>query len=256
MAHFIFMGAFFTVLTVVAGTLLFAFWRSLRSMPKAEEIRWHSEFHDLPASSRACRHVLTGEFRKRECPNSFDCRLCEVHARMPQRRAAETEEEICGMPFPPDRYYHRGHTWARVESDGAVVIGLDEFGKRMIGEPDLVVLPAAGERIHANGTAFRVRKRNADVRILAPVDGEVLEASPAGREWFLRVRPDNTNFTHLLRGPEVRPWMLREMERLQLALSVEGAPTLADGGAPVPDISAACPQADWDNVCGEIFLAS
>ena len=92
MAHFIFMGAFFAVLTVVATTLLFALWRSRRAMPQAEKIRWHSDFHDLPSSDRVCRHVLTGEFRSRECPNAFDCRLCETHARMP--KAARSLETI------------------------------------------------------------------------------------------------------------------------------------------------------------------
>jgi hypothetical protein len=50
--------------------------------------------------------------------------------------------------------------------------------------------------------------------------------------------------------------MMRELERLQLALTMEGAsvPSLADGGVPVPDIAAAYPKADWDAVCGEMFL--
>ena len=47
---------------------------------------------------------------------------------------------------------------------------------------------------------------------------------------------------------------MREMERLQLALAAKGAPALADGGVPVADIAAAYPDADWDAVCGEMFL--
>jgi len=48
---------------------------------------------------------------------------------------------------------------------------------------------------------------------------------------------------------------MREMERLHLALAVQGAaPTLADGGVPVADIAAGYPDADWDAVCGEMFL--
>jgi hypothetical protein len=45
------------------------------------------------------------------------------------------------------------------------------------------------------------------------------------------------------------------MERLQLALAAPAsAPTLADGGVLVPDIAASYPKADWDSVCGEMFL--
>jgi hypothetical protein len=255
MAHFIFMGAFFTVLTVVATTLFFALWRSHGGLRHAEEIRWHSDFHDLPASDRVCRHVLTGEFRSRECPNAFDCRLCQTHARMPKPAApAEREEEVCGMSFPLDRFYHRGHTWARLDCDGIVTVGLDDLGKRLIGAPDAVDLPAPGIRVHANGTAFRVKKRDADVRVLSPVDGAVVETGGPERGWYLRVRPDSLDLTHLLRGSEVKPWITREMERLQLALSAEGAPTLADGGVPVADIAASYPETDWDAVCGEMFL--
>jgi glycine cleavage system H lipoate-binding protein len=260
MAHIIFMGAFFAVLTVVAATLLFAFWRSQRSLAthQTEEIRWHSDFHDLTPADRACRHVLTGEFARRECPNAFDCRLCETHAKLIAKRppapANEPEEEIFGMPFPLDRFYHRGHTWARLEPDGLITVGLDELGRRLVGAPDAVDLPQPGAKLHANGTAFRMKKRDADVRILSPVDGEVVATGGTREGWYLRVRPANLDLTHLLRGSEVRPWLLREIERLQLALAAEGAPTLADGGVPVDDIAAAYPATAWDAVCGEMFL--
>jgi len=260
MYRIVFMTAFYSVLTIIVGTLVCALLRARRALAKhqAEEIRWHSDFHDLPAADRTCRHVLTGEFQSRECPNAFDCRCCQTHARLVERHpvaAAEGEEEILGMSFPLDRFYHRGHTWARLAEDGTVEIGMDDLGRRLVGKPDAIELPVPGTDIHANGEAFRIRKRNAQVRILAPVDGEVIETGGSGAEWMLRVRPANLDFTHLLRQSEVRPWLMREMERLQLALTAEGAaPTLADGGVPVEDIAASYPKADWDAVCGEMFL--
>jgi hypothetical protein len=162
------------------------------------------------------------------------------------------------MSFPTDRFYHRGHTWARPEPDGTVTVGLDDLGARLLGVPDAVTLPEPGTRVQANGTAFRIRRREADVRILSPVDGEVVELGGSDRTWFLRVKPLPTgmDMTHLLSGAEVKPWLMREMERLQVALTMEGgsAPSLADGGVPVRDIAAAYPRADWDAVCGEMFL--
>jgi glycine cleavage system H protein len=263
-AHIIFLGAFYTVLVVVATTLVSAVVRARRDVRAhhEDEIRWHSDFHDLPAPDRVCRHVLTGEFRRRECPNAFDCRLCETHAKLIARHhpapAAEQEEEILGMAFPLDRLYHRGHTWVRTEPDHTVTIGLDELGARLTGTPDSIELPVPGASLHVNGPAFRIRKRGADVRVLAPVDGEVIETGSPERGWLLRVKPaaeGEPAFRHLLRGAEIRPWLLREMERLQLALTAEGAaPALADGGVPVADMAENCPQADWDAVCGEMFL--
>jgi len=263
-ASYIFLGAFYTVLVVVGTTLINAFLRARRDLRGAqiERIRWHSDFHDLPAADRVCRHVLTGEFKHRECPNAFDCRECATHAKLtelhPAAPSALSESDIFGMSFPADRFYHRGHTWAHPEADGTVTIGLDDLGTRLLGTPDEVILPEPGAEVRANGTAFRVRRREADVRILSPVDGEVVETGGADRAYFLRVKPlaGQIDMRHLLRGAEVKPWLMREMERLQLALTMEGAsaPSLADGGVPVHDIASAYPQTDWDAVCGEMFL--
>jgi len=262
-SHVIFLGAFYTVLVVVATTVVSALVRARRDLRarRDEDIRWHSEFEDLPAADRACRHVLTGEFKRRECPNAFDCRKCETHARLIENRpvvAEEGEDEIFGMAFPLDRYYHRGHTWARPETDGTVTVGLDELASRLTGTPDIIELPAVGTQVRVNGPALRIRKRNADVRLLSPVDGEVVETGGPEKDWLLRVKPaaeGGRTFRHLLRGTEIRPWLLRELERLQLALTMEGAgPALADGGVPVGDMAEACPGADWDAVCGKMFL--
>jgi hypothetical protein len=257
----IFMGAFYTVLAIVGATVIMAVLRSRRALreEKAEKMRWRSDFGQLRAAERECRHNLTAEMPGRLCPHAFDCRECEPHAKFvakhPAARLAEAEEEVFGMAFPLDRLYHRGHAWMRREPDGAVTVGLDDLGRRLLGSPESVTLPQPGQRVTANGTAWRACKRNAEVRVLSPVDGEVLETGGAGCEWLLKVKPDNQNTTHLLRPHEVRPWLMREMERLQLALAAEGAaPTLADGGTPVADIAAAYPDADWDAVCGEMFL--
>ena len=262
--HIIFLGAFYAVLAVVATTVAWAaiHSRSALHSGQAEAIRWHSDFESLPCSDRVCRHVLTGEFLDRKCQRAFCCGGCETHARLLERnplpRVEEPQEEVCGMTFPLDRFYHRGHTWARLDRDGTVLVGLDELGTRLLGRPDALRLPKPGRRVHANGAAFRVRRRNAKVRVMCPVDGKVVETGSVERGWYLRIKPDSKNvqaFQHLLRGAEIKPWIQREMERLQLALTAEGAtPALADGGAPVSDIAAAYPAADWDAVCGEMFL--
>jgi glycine cleavage system H protein len=261
LATVIFMGAFYTVLVIVASTVVNAALRSRRDLRarQVEHIRWAEDFHDLPARDRQCRHALTGECAYRECPHAFDCRQCQTHAQLAAGSApyqtSDPEEDIFGMAFPLDRGYHRGHTWVHMESDGTVTVGLDDLGRRLLGEPDRVDLPQPGAHVSVNGTAWHARKRNADVRILSPVDGEIVATGGPDAPWYLKIRPDRMDFRNLLGGHEIRPWVMREMERLQLALSAEGAaPTLADGGVPVQDIAAVYPQADWDAVCGEMFL--
>lgn len=220
--HMIFLGAFYTVLAVVAATVANATLRSRRVLQArhAGDIRWKSDFHDLPPRDRVCRHVLTGEFRSRECPNAFDCRQCETHAKLlehhPQapssptrKRGREQSVELLGMTFPLDRFYHRFHTWAHLEPDGSVTIGLDDFGRRVLNGGTLD-LPQPGAHIRANATEFIGHTADAEVRIPSPINGEVIETGGPDRDWLLRVHPDSLDFTHLLRGAEIRPWLLWE----------------------------------------------
>jgi glycine cleavage system H lipoate-binding protein len=257
----IFLAIFLTVITVVATTVLCALWRAHRRLRRepVEALQWHADFEELPAADRTCRHVLTGEFKDRKCPHAFDCRECTTHARLIEKCAqpmpAEREPEILGMPYPLDRLYHRGHTWAHLEQDGTMIVGLDELGRRLLGDPVSFVLPDPGTPLRANGPAFRVRRNGSEVRVLSPVDGKVIETGDPAKGWLLRIRPEPLDVTHLLRGAEIRPWVLREMERLQLAFSSQdGAPALADGGVLMENIPAACPNLDWDAISGEMFL--
>ncbi len=255
----IFLGAFYTVLVVLATTLIAAAWRSRHALRgrKTEEIRWHSDFHDLAPRDRVCRHVLTGELQHRECPNAFDCRDCETHAgfseKPPLEQPAESEVKISGMSFPLDRMYHRGHTWVRRERDGTVTVGLDELGRRLLGSAVSMELPPRGHRLSLNGTAWRARRRKTEVRIVSPVSGKVVSTGGPDQEWYLKVRPERMDLRHLLSGGEVRPWLATELHRLDLVLSATSAAPAA-GAISLADIAASHPQADWDAVCGVMFL--
>ncbi len=253
----IFLGAFFGALTVVGSSVIRALLRSYRdaAASKIDAIRWHSDFAALPARQRRCRHELTGEVESRECPNEFDCRVCAEHRRFvrengsPQR--SHEAAEIAGLRLPLDRLYHRGHTWVRLESDGTYTIGLDELGKSVLGDAEALELPDPGRKLVANGIAWIERKGSDRLRILSPIDGEVLETRRDG-DWRVRVRiAPSASLTHLLAGNEAVAWFRTEFERLQNLLS--GA-ALADGGALVGDLEAACPTADWHSVRGAMLL--
>lgn len=82
------------------------------------------------------------------------------------------------------------------------------------------------------------------------LDGEVIEIGGPDQGWYLRVKPTNgVNATHLLKGDEIQPWILREMERLQMVLTPAGSSAaLADGGLLVNDPAREQPELDWDSV--------
>jgi hypothetical protein len=262
--QWIFIGVFYLVVLAIFATVLVAARRLLRDLRgnRAAAIQWQEEFHDLLSSERVCRHVFTSEFKDRTCDKAFDCRACETHAKLVARNsrgssAPDESDDLFGLRFPSDRYYHRGHAWVHPEQDGTVTVGLDELGARLVGTPDRVLLPPAGGAVTVNGTAWRMSRGGSEVRVLSPVEGEVIETGGPDDRWYLRVKPAGQapDLRHLLRGGEVRGWLMRELERLQLLLSREHAgPALADGGVPVDDFQSAYPQADWDSICGQMFL--
>jgi glycine cleavage system H lipoate-binding protein len=260
----IFLGIFYSVLAVISVTVALSLLRVARDFRsrRAEAICWQATFPDLPARERVCRHEFTGEFQHRTCDRAFDCRDCQTHSALMAKRPAQAavdphEAEVMGLDFPLDRFYHRGHAWVHAEPDDTVTLGLDALGARLVADPESVQLPPVGSHIQSNGVAWRVRKRGADIRVLSPLDGEVIATGCAEDGWMLKVKPDGGQLDarHLLRGAEIRPWIAREMERLQTALAPANQTlTMADGGVPVDDIAAVYPEADWDAVCAEIFL--
>src|SRR5512138_142319 len=47
---------------------------------------------------------------------------------------------------PPGVHLHPGHTWARIEKDGTVTVGIDDFAHKLVG-PAAVELPTVGAHV-------------------------------------------------------------------------------------------------------------
>ncbi|HLP15464.1 MAG TPA: glycine cleavage system protein H [Bacteroidota bacterium] len=259
----IFLGIFFAIVAIIVVTLAASTIRTMRIVKenKTDAVRWESEFHDLTPVSRTCRHELTGEFKHRVCNNGFDCNTCESHAKLLARTPAESApsqvQTAAGFAVPLDRLYHRGHTWAKPETDGTFTIGIDDFASRLVGSPEGVELPALGTRIAMNGTAWNFLKGGTSTRFLSPIDGEVIETSNGAEGWFLRVKPvrGEVKTGHLLKGREVGAWIEREFARLQQLLSdPQVGVTLPDGGMAVQDIAGAYPDKNWEAIYSTLLL--
>jgi glycine cleavage system H protein len=258
--HLIFLGVFFSVLIVIATTVVVVLIRARRdhSAQTADQLRWESTFHDLPQRDRACRHEMSGVFKQRTCKLKFDCRQCAIHSEVAVKHpVAPGEANIFGLHFPLDRMYHRGHTWAKTDEDGTIAVGLDDLGRRLLGVPEKLELPAVGSRVEVNGTAWRAEKSGVAVRVLSPVEGIVLETGDPESDWYLKVRPTDIRTTHLLRGSEVKAWIGRELEKLHLLMAQPGTgASLADGGVMVEDVSLTCSEDKLDAVLAGMFLES
>ncbi len=196
----------------------------------------------------------------RTCDNAFDCRHCAKYAQFAVLPATGNVHSL-GLDYSDDRYYHRGHTWLQKAEDGNVTVGLDELADRLVGIPDSVKMPEAGQELELNQTAWRMRKNGNDIQVRAPIEGTIVGVGGPKQGWYLKIRPrldlhEPATLRHLLHGPEVHGWLSRELERLQIQLRAPNTPpALADGGVLLPDLMNEVPDADWDKVLSDTFLA-
>ncbi len=260
--NIIFLAVFYSVVGVISLAFIVASVRAIRDLKsnRMDIIRWHVDFAELPDSARICRHSFISNTEARPCMNGFDCRACKVHLAFDAKTGSDDPQVVrgpfLGLQMPAGYFYHRGHTWVRVESDGKLSVGLDDFGRRLIGRSARAELPAIGTRLVVNGTGWIFRRGDSVVRVLSPVDGEVESLCYGDEGCYLILKPEkDRDMRHLLSGAEIRPWITRELERLQALLSTGNVGlSLADGGQLVDDMPANYPDVDWEDITAEMFL--
>ncbi len=104
--------------------------------------------------------------------------------------------------IPEDLHYTREHEWARVDSNGNVVIGITDYAQSSLGEIVYVELPEVGDSV-TREEAFGVVESTKSVSdLLAPISGNVTEThgipvenpevcneDPYEDGWMLKIEP-------------------------------------------------------------------
>jgi glycine cleavage system H lipoate-binding protein len=175
---------------------------------------------------------------------------------------------VAGYQLPEGLYYHRGHTWARPEGD-TVVVGLDDFARKLIGGARSVRLPHLGDWLKQGEVAFGVREDGRAADLVAPVEGEVVAVNgdlhrqpslladdPFGRGWVYKVHSSGlaANLRNLLSGRLARRWMEDSREALDFRLMALSGSVLQDGGEPSGDFAKHVPAEDWRRLAREFLL--
>ena len=104
------------------------------------------------------------------------------------------------MTAPKDLKYTRTHEWVRVDDD-VVTLGIADYAQQELGDITYLELPDVGSAVAAGEPFGVVESVKAASDIYSPLDGEVLErnegavdapevinASPYGDAWLIRVR--------------------------------------------------------------------
>jgi glycine cleavage system H protein len=103
--------------------------------------------------------------------------------------------------FPAELKYASSHEWARVESDGSVVIGITDHAQDALGDVVYIELPEMGASVDAGSEVAVIESVKAASDIYSPVTGEVIEINPA-----LEDEPETVNSS-----PYADGWLFRVM---------------------------------------------
>jgi glycine cleavage system H protein len=190
-------------------------------------------------------------------------------AGVPVSQAASEPVWVAGYEMPEALHYHRGHVWARPAGRSTVLVGLDDFARRLTGPAREVKAPALGDWLIQGGSGFDVRVDGRGARFVSPVEGEVVAVNeelrthpelatrdPYGRGWVMKVRAPHlaANLRNLLSGRLARRWMEDAREALDLRLMALSGSVLQDGGEPVADFARHLPPEDWKRLVREFLL--
>ncbi|MFH0788132.1 MAG: glycine cleavage system protein H [Pseudomonadota bacterium] len=222
-----------------------------------------------------CRHMLTGRVPVGYCTNNYNCARCAFDqgiddAELGLETLPASFDLVAGFAMPKNYYFHRGHTWARVEYGGRIRVGVDDFALRLLGSVEEFALPELGQAICQDRPELGLRRGNKEAQILSPVKGVVVAVNPkikkaaavANRSpydlgWLMVVAPNRLtpNLRNLFFGNDSLNWMEKEAGRLTALVTEEtGFKLAATGGRVMEDIYGHLPNLGWDRLVHEFLL--
>jgi glycine cleavage system H protein len=120
--------------------------------------------------------------------------------------------------FPDELYYHKEHSWARVE-DGRIRVGMNDMFRSTAGDIVFVDLPSEGDEVAQGEVCGKIQSSKWIGKLYAPVGGEVVEINedlsddpalinkdPYGAGWLVVIEPSDqdTDLANLMKGDSPR----------------------------------------------------
>jgi glycine cleavage system H protein len=157
------------------------------------------------------------------------------------RAREKARARVAGLTYRANAFLAPTHTWLAPRG-GALAVGVDDFGQRMLPSVTAIDLPRVGARVRRGERAAVLHAGRLSVRIPSPVDGKVLAVNRRaandpgvvkrehGDVWLFRVAPSEPSYLGYPRGAEARAWLAGEKASLDRFVERELGLAGADGG--------------------------
>lgn len=112
-------------------------------------------------------------------------------------------KKIEDVQLPAELRYSVDHEWVRME-DGIARVGITDYAQDQLGDVVYVELPAVGARLAKGAVFATVESVKSVSECFLPIAGEVVEIntpladdpsilnqSPYGQGWMVRIKPDD-----------------------------------------------------------------
>ena len=135
---------------------------------------------------------------------------------------------------PEGLYYDRTHTWAYMEEEGLVKVGIDDFLQHITGPLTRVKLKSTGERVKKGKHILSIIQEGKQLEVYSPItgiireqnktleaDSSVINSSPYKDGWVYKIEPTNwlAEIQFMILGKKYKEWLRNEFTRLKEFLS-------------------------------------
>jgi glycine cleavage system H lipoate-binding protein len=168
-------------------------------------------------------------------------------------------------------YYHKGHSWARIEHGGFVRLGVDDFAWRLLGGPTDISLPKIGAKLKQSEPGWSIKREERAAEVLSPMSGIVMTTNqnalkqpnlskkdPYGKGWLVVIDPVSglrKKTRSLLFEQNAVAWLNDEVRKLEeMVMNVYGVPLAATGGEIVDDIFGNLHDLKWEDLVHKFLL--
>jgi glycine cleavage system H lipoate-binding protein/ABC-type phosphate transport system substrate-binding protein len=139
--------------------------------------------------------------------------LVDIFVRYAKRLRIQSYEPIAesdkafneeGVNVPKGIYFDKAHTWAFMEQDGMVKVGIDDFLQHVTGTITKVQMKKEGTKVQKGEQILSIIQNGKHLDIYAPVSGTIMEhnavletnsglinSSPYNEGWIYRIEPTN-----------------------------------------------------------------